>query len=769
MATRNARLPEGRARLQRLRDQPRPFFEKAKLVQASVWAQCLYGLEGHVLSAHDFRSLRTLASVALVGPYASASPYLTLAAVTTRVQDPQLYCLEAQLRALRRMWAFDPGAAASIQFWASRPDVPRRAYGPGTALCISLARAGLTLSSDGLLKSPSCHAVNIAECSTTDLRQVLGMAWAHHVADRVAHRNGLHAGHLPCPLLTQRALTKLAPHQVQIVVRHIVGGFLSSAAKHKWDDNNPVDCPLCGCPDTKWHRVATCSALAHVRERWWPLVGHMLDDYPHWVHCPYAVYPDDCQVPALIFASRKLPELQEDVPPALACAPSHRLQLFTDGSCSHSCVPVARHAGFSVVQDTFASQSQAAASLALWRSTGQLPCNFHVACMGLVPGSQSSNRAELCAVVQACRHANRLGAPVTDIYTHSSFALAEWERLARSQPCHYPDLAWALVSSWRRQYSLHKVKAHLSPEGLDDDALWKTAGNHVADVAAKQAVQDDFPCLHDFTSGIASEWRKQGDSLYLFLRYLLEVFCEEARLKEQLDHMAQPAEHLGEAGDLQGSGCSVAEWQQLTGTPEPWRIPPCDRDWLLASAWPPWFTQAVWSWCQQLEWDTGRPTHRGVLGAAHIELLANFVVVTGFLPPSSLQDRRPGGPHQLPEEVRTVRMLTLSLSGGVRQLEGLTGVSLWPPRCRRTTALRVLGRDETYGVSVRPKFPLPAQTLQVVKQLCQTSSVRVLEEWARRSSPSYTFGEIDSLYSSFDPSRRASLARWLKRVHKRGS
>ena len=242
---------QGRARLQRLRDQPRPFFEKAKLVQASVWAQCLYGLEGHVLPAHDFRSLRTLASIALVGPCASASPYLTLAAVTTRVQDSELYCLEAQLRALRRMWAFDPGAATSIQFWASRPDVPRRAYGPGTALCISLARAGLTLFCDGLLKSPSCHAVNIAECSKSDLRQVLGMAWAHHVADRVAHRNGLHAGHLPCPLLTQRALAKLAPYQVQIVVRHIVGGFLSSAAKNKWDDSNPVGCPLCGCPDTK--------------------------------------------------------------------------------------------------------------------------------------------------------------------------------------------------------------------------------------------------------------------------------------------------------------------------------------------------------------------------------------------------------------------------------------------------------------------------------------------------------------------------------------
>ena len=121
--------------------------EKARLLQASVWAQCLYGMEGHVLPAHDIRSLRTLASVALIGPNAAASPYLVLATVTTKVQDPQLCCLEPQLRALRRMWSFDPGVAASIQ--------------PSRRRCASLGTC-----------RPDAHVC---------LELLMRMAWAYHI------------------------------------------------------------------------------------------------------------------------------------------------------------------------------------------------------------------------------------------------------------------------------------------------------------------------------------------------------------------------------------------------------------------------------------------------------------------------------------------------------------------------------------------------------------------------------------------------------------
>ena len=120
------RFPEGRARLQRLKEQPRPLLEKARLIQMGVWSQCLYGLEGHLPSVAELKTLRSAASHALIGNNSSASPYLALATLSTALVDPQLYCLGAQLPALRALWEFDLGVANTVQQLASAETLPRR-------------------------------------------------------------------------------------------------------------------------------------------------------------------------------------------------------------------------------------------------------------------------------------------------------------------------------------------------------------------------------------------------------------------------------------------------------------------------------------------------------------------------------------------------------------------------------------------------------------------------------------------------------------------
>ena len=237
---------------------------------------------------------------------------------------------------------------------------------------------------------------------------------------------------------------------------------------------------------------------------------------------------------AVIFSSRAMPDVPSWLSEAPRLAPGQKLRLFTDGSCAH---PTASHAGFAVVRDTLISPD-AAMNSRLWNRHGFTPGCFQVVSVGAVPGSQSSNRAECCGVVQACRIANVLGSPPTDIFTDSAFALAEWERLERSELGLFPDMAQVLVTSWRRCYMLHKVRAHRQVEKLEDEELWTAAGDHVADQGAKASVKADYGFLQDMAAEMASQWTYQAYLHWFFARYLVDISLEESRLKarqRQLD------------------------------------------------------------------------------------------------------------------------------------------------------------------------------------------------------------------------------------------
>ncbi|OLQ15733.1 hypothetical protein AK812_SmicGene77 [Symbiodinium microadriaticum] len=193
-ASRNHRLQSGLDRIDRLRSQPRPPLNKAHLVQAGIWPQCLYGAESHVHTRAELQSLRGRAARAIVGNYAALSPHLTFALLAERVQDPQMYCLERQLALLRRACLYDPDTALSILDMATAPVPPRTAQGPATSLRLSLDRLGP--------RAP-----------------LLQRSWALHVQDLVAHRNGLlQAPPVLLGLLADKGITVI-PYILQQVLQ----------------------------------------------------------------------------------------------------------------------------------------------------------------------------------------------------------------------------------------------------------------------------------------------------------------------------------------------------------------------------------------------------------------------------------------------------------------------------------------------------------------------------------------------------------------------
>ena len=341
---RDARLESNLHKLDRLHEQPRPVTEKASMVQRGVWPSALYGSESHCHCTTFFQKLRGRASLAIVGRSKIASPFLALGALTAEVQDPQAYCVRQQLLALRRAFQVMPDIALSILALATEPTASNRSCGPATALRMSLPRLGLSLSVTGCLKGPDNSRLFLDRCRPKELHRMVHRAWAFHVVGHVRHRNGLGQLDPPMPEETGRLLRKLTLPEQRVIARHVVGGFSSAAAKSKWDDECGAECLMCGAKQTKRHKVLECPALQSVRAPVQAFLDYVVDNWPHWIHGPFAVCPPDTEVHRLVFHTRQLlPPLP--LPAELGLpGPRGFLRMFTDGSCAHPTLPLASRA-----------------------------------------------------------------------------------------------------------------------------------------------------------------------------------------------------------------------------------------------------------------------------------------------------------------------------------------------------------------------------------------------------------------------------------------
>ena len=600
-------------------------------------------------------------------------------------------------------------------------------------------------------------------CHRREIRLLLTRTWAIYVQGQASHRNGLATALPPHAGETGSLLAKLSAQEQTVIARHVTGAFSSAAAKQLWDPDCPGACPLCGDRQTKEHKFLYCPKLQHVRSAFQETVTAVARDRPEWVHAPFAAAPQGLEVNRLIFATRSLLPPDMDVPCTPLLEARGFFRFFTDGSCSHPTVPDASHAGFAVVLDTSASDAMVPSLLAAWRATNQPPTELRVVHQGLVPGLQSINRAEVCAVIQALRLIHRCGSPEAEIWTDSSFAISEWDKACCNAPGTWPDLAEHLHRYSAARVRLRKVASHQDLAALVGMDQWIAAGNCAADVAAKAAVQRDLDCVIEASSAAKTFVQEQRSMLTSFWRYLLQLSLEEARL---IKLGGQPA-----AADatLLFSCNTDSAWIDLNAGPHiSWDVPEYQREWILACSWKPEFTVPLWHWLRGLKWAVKLPQGRAQGGTTYIELLIHYIVFTGQCPPSGLAELSPTEHEADPLllEPTTLRQLTHSLTEAVRQLERVSGQVLWPPRRGKVFSLRCLGcRDSRIGLTLRPFFADPSDSLRLLRQVVQTSSVSPLLSYCRNRgiTPASEVGDIQRAWNLVNASQRANLARSLRR------
>ena len=226
------RINEACRRLQQLQSLRRPLFNKAKLIQTSVWPAAFYGCEGRLLPVSTVARVRSCAARALVGPHSSASPYLALAALTTSVVDPEVYLLSAALCSLSRLLPVRPDVGAVWLQSTVQCQVDHcRAIGPATSLAMALRRNGWVLYANGVGKGPGHTVFDLCTGAAAKIRAAVRAAWGHELPTRVQHRNGMLQCPVPAPDIMHKCLLRF-PDKVRLfLAQSTVGALLSDAAK----------------------------------------------------------------------------------------------------------------------------------------------------------------------------------------------------------------------------------------------------------------------------------------------------------------------------------------------------------------------------------------------------------------------------------------------------------------------------------------------------------------------------------------------------------
>ncbi|CAE7364605.1 ngoBIM, partial [Symbiodinium sp. CCMP2592] len=725
------RLEEGHRRLRALRNPAIPLFDKARILQTSVWPATLYGLESRLLSEDEVSKLRTGGCEALLGPRRSANPTLALSALTPRVSDPEVYLLCQALLALQRMLCLQPLLGMEwLRLTVHHLHQPGRVFGPATALAGLLVRNGWCLRADGNLAGPGNAKVHLLRDRPKVLRRAVKVAWLAQVPSKVQGRNGMLFAGVPAPCITEKVLLRFGPGMQIHLAQTMVGGFLSNAAKSTWDPLQSSSCVLCGMVDHKRHRILECPVAAPLRQLYQPLLDWIEQDQPHWFHCPFPVALDAEDFLRLFWHSRKL--VPPPVLPHLCLEGLTTAHLFTDGACSRPNLPAARHAAWAVVLYTGSACMTLRETGFFWCQHAQIPPGWHVVAQGVVPGCQDINRAEYCALVQALMVVRAL--PVADvvIWTDSKNAQravsppgpqgvspGRWHFASDLVPDDLPHLLAGV--------SVRKVKSHqdlhqLLQSAADEDLL-PALGNAIVDAAAKQALCDDLELAHDQCQQIA-DWHQQQASFFdMYCRYLAELTKIVVPAKRSQLLLTSTVEM--EAPACHDSWCLLQPPLHRCPTTVTW-----PREAVRAvSSWPDWYTVALGGWIEQLCWPSSLPEDTDFAGITYHELLVNFVVTTAVLPPVRLHSTgasewvsllRPAG-ILLPA---VLRELIVHFVSSVGMLSKKCGCALWPsPRHHRLRTLELCGSTNVgkKGLLYRPRMPNLSSTLKVLLDIAQSN------------------------------------------------
>ena len=713
--TQKKRHDQARARLKKMSYHGYSVTTMAQLAQQAVLPKAFFGVHIYVPGQHYFDEMRTSLCQALC-PGGNANPKLVIASMADKLMDPEVYVILQALRAARRYLhsATDDWKQSFLSLASRRPLEAQQITGPARALRHYVQRLGWSITKQGNLLIDPWTSVSLVNMDFGLLKLLVERDWAEDISRSLTRNHWRNAPALDCSTTVNLCKT-FNDTERACLVRELSGGFLLQSRKAKFNDDLDESCPLCGQEDSTEHRVLYCPALEEARLRHCETIQWLQEMGPIHLHLPFAFQHADSQMTSTLLRAQPMPDLH------FATSCTSRPRFYTDGSCLHPSHPQIRWAAFGIVQDLRNPTDWSYEDLLHPPEDRQM---FHVVAVGLCPGRQTIQRAELEAVTLLLEHDTDI-----DVYTDSAYVIAQTEKILKGAPLsdfslqpNYDQLQrlYMALHATERVPGIWKVQAHQQIDNtLAYDDLLHATGNNYVDEVAKRAVNT--------LGGPFQTALRQQAADYLELRKQLS---QHLRLRLDLNNLRtlrisqQNQPPVDDESDTESALHRLVTWQ----VHPPFWTADCnlrDDRVLFASFWGFEFSSLVHQWLSLLTWPAEPDSFAGKtpVGITWTELAINFLLVTQRLIPintSCVQGKPcyevPRPDNTLTEDQMTLGKMTDSLRNCTRQMVMLHPKAFLPTiKTRTVRSLYMLNGDGyVHGFSRRPQMPYQNETMKSI-------------------------------------------------------
>ena len=721
------------------------FCAKSDLVRA-IWQKAFYGAEGQGIGERHFTKLRRQLSNIFVGNHQQASSWIVCHYLQERLIDPELYAICEVVYQIRQLVEVDRHLALEVLQYASafQHHVPKQAWGPASTFAVYANRMGLTIMENGDIVGNCFRTVNCIQNSSKDIKRFLFHQWQYKIMKEIEHRKGVsqdlcfHRG------MILKVLKDFDDCDLRGLFLNISGGYQSGAAKALCYSESEI-CPYCGEVDTKEHRLLKCPHFLQVRLRHSDAIQWLQDSFHNWIWLPLPWYHVEVPFFNLLMTTKKSPEpgkFFQDEFPQQNC-----YRVFTDGSCIDSTEVDARRAGYSIVLDFSKDDTERLFLLEQFLKNPAIPDCFRVHTTAHVTSSQDPARAELSAVVQLLVSLSNEGLLSKElvVYTDSAYVIQVEKNLQafyfdpkfKSHKVQNVDLIDIFAQYWNPNiHRLVKVKAHENiclEDGLEKS--WLKLGNLIADEAAKASITNEITEIKELAKSIFSHNQNQKKALRSVFQYLIDFNkLSQKDSKQNPEDDVTPPEKDGQTSDKQNNPLvnkkksfqSIAEsWKVLDPIHIPF-IQPTD-ELLLCCSWGMEVAFDVYQWAQTIKWPTCKEPMKGDCGITFLELLANFLLVTGKTIPVTIKrlgTRITWAPFLSeqaliqPQRTRSAMAQAVVLDSIIQQLNRIFNFALFPiPKRIGIKSLSHFGHctlQKRTGYVCRPELQHTKETIFLV-------------------------------------------------------